>query len=97
MAKSKVYFTDFRTRVGVSQGIKLQKLCRAAGIADIDGVRLDVVTQGEFLNSGAAVEVAPAAPPHPALCDNRAPLLLFPALVGDAGTECCCCCCCCCC
>ena len=30
---------------------------RPAGIADIDGVRLDVVTQGEFLNSGAAVEV----------------------------------------
>ena len=36
MEKSKVYFTDFRTRIGVSQGLKLQKLCRQAGIADID-------------------------------------------------------------
>ena len=32
MEKAKVYFTDFRTHVGVSQGVKLQKLCRAAGI-----------------------------------------------------------------
>ncbi len=36
MEKAKVYFTDFRTRVGVSQGLKLQKLCRAAGIDHID-------------------------------------------------------------
>ncbi len=36
MEKSKVYFTDFRTRIGVSQVDKLQKLCRAAGIADIN-------------------------------------------------------------
>ena len=36
MEKSKVYFTDFRTKVGVSQTVKLQKLIRAAGIADID-------------------------------------------------------------
>lgn len=36
MEKSKVYFTDFRTKVGVSQCTKLQKLIRAAGIADID-------------------------------------------------------------
>ena len=32
MGKSKVYFTDFRTRLGVSQGAKLQKLIRKAGI-----------------------------------------------------------------
>ena len=36
MEKSKVYFTDFRTRNGVSQGMKLQKLCRKAGIEGID-------------------------------------------------------------
>ena len=36
MKKSKVYFTDFRTQLGVSQGDKLQKLCRKAGIENID-------------------------------------------------------------
>ena len=36
MSRSKVYFTDFRTRLGVSQGVKLQKLMRKAGIGDID-------------------------------------------------------------
>ena len=36
MAKSKVYFTDFRTHIGTSQGVKLQNLCRAAGIDNID-------------------------------------------------------------
>ena len=32
MAKAKVYFTDFRTKPDVSQGVKLQKLCRQAGM-----------------------------------------------------------------
>ena len=36
MAKSKVYFTDFRTNLGVSQADKLQKLLRKAGIETID-------------------------------------------------------------
>ncbi|MBR1486984.1 MAG: DUF362 domain-containing protein, partial [Synergistaceae bacterium] len=36
MEKAKVFFTDFRTQIGVSQADKLQKLCRAAGIANID-------------------------------------------------------------
>lgn len=36
MEKSKVYFTDFRTRLGVSQGVKLRRLCRKAGIEEID-------------------------------------------------------------
>ena len=31
MEKAKVYFTDFRTKPDVSQGVKLQKLCRRAG------------------------------------------------------------------
>ena len=33
---AKVYFTDFRTKLDVSQGVKLQKLCRKAGIGEID-------------------------------------------------------------
>ncbi|MCR5222085.1 MAG: DUF362 domain-containing protein [Lachnospiraceae bacterium] len=36
MERSKVYFTDFRTRLEVSQGVKLQNLCKKAGIGDID-------------------------------------------------------------
>lgn len=36
MEQSKVYFTDFRTTIGVSLIQKLQKLIRKAGIADID-------------------------------------------------------------
>ena len=36
MKKSKVYFTDFRTRVGVSLTEKLQRLIKKAGITDID-------------------------------------------------------------
>lgn len=34
--KSTVFFTDFRTRIGVSQLEKLKKLCIAAGIREID-------------------------------------------------------------
>ena len=36
MDKAKVFFTDFRTEFEVSQGIKLQRLIRRAGIGDID-------------------------------------------------------------
>lgn len=36
MEKSSVYFTDFRTTIGIGQGMKLQRLCRAAGIEKID-------------------------------------------------------------
>ena len=36
MGKSKVYFTDFRTRLAVSLPMKLQKLIRMAGIGNID-------------------------------------------------------------
>ncbi|MBO5550684.1 MAG: DUF362 domain-containing protein [Lachnospiraceae bacterium] len=36
MGKADVYFTDFRTRIGVSQCEKLKKLIRAAGIGNID-------------------------------------------------------------
>ena len=36
MSASKVFYTDFRTRVGVSLTDKLKKLCRTAGIGQID-------------------------------------------------------------
>ena len=36
MEKAKVFFTDFRTKLDVSQCTKLQKLCRMAGIGNID-------------------------------------------------------------
>lgn len=36
MEKSKVYFTDFRTQIGVPLTEKLRKLCVKAGIKDID-------------------------------------------------------------
>ena len=34
--KSKVYFTDFRTELGVPLTMKLQKLIKNAGIGDMD-------------------------------------------------------------
>ena len=36
MEKSKVIFTDFRTTTGVGLPQKLKKLCKKAGIMDID-------------------------------------------------------------
>ena len=36
MEKSKVYFTDMRCEIGVSLIDKLKKLCRRAGIGDLD-------------------------------------------------------------
>ncbi|MCF0135003.1 MAG: DUF362 domain-containing protein [Lachnospiraceae bacterium] len=36
MDKSKVFFTDFRTSLGVGLPTKLKKLCRAAGMMDMD-------------------------------------------------------------
>jgi len=36
MEKSKVVFTDFRTKLDVSQGVKLQNLCKKAGMDKID-------------------------------------------------------------
>lgn len=36
MEKAKVFFTDFRTKIGVSQTMKLQRLIKRAGIGNID-------------------------------------------------------------
>ena len=41
MAKSKVFFTDFRTHLNVSLPAKLQKLMRKAGIEGIDMAKMD--------------------------------------------------------
>ena len=44
MEKAKVYFSDFRTTAGISQGAKLQKLMRRAGVGqiDFDGLSLNI-------------------------------------------------------
>ena len=34
--RAKVYYTDFRTQANVSQGMKLQNLCRRAGLNTVD-------------------------------------------------------------
>ncbi|MBQ7562697.1 MAG: DUF362 domain-containing protein [Lachnospiraceae bacterium] len=36
MEQAKVYFTDFRTKLDESQGVKLKRLCMRAGISEID-------------------------------------------------------------
>ena len=36
MGKSKVYFTDFRTSNGIGLPEKLKKLCRKAGLLNLD-------------------------------------------------------------
>ena len=36
MEKARVYFTDFRTKLDESQGLKLKRLCMRAGISEID-------------------------------------------------------------
>ena len=56
MEKAKVYFTDFRTRLDVSQGVKLQNLCKLAGMNKInfDGkfvaIKIDTIDMdGKFV------------------------------------------------
>ena len=36
MERAKVYYTDFRTQANVSQGMKLQNLCRRARLNTVD-------------------------------------------------------------
>ena len=45
--KAKVFFTDFRTSLDVSQGVKLQKLCRKAGIGQLDRLQHTVSRKQE--------------------------------------------------
>ena len=52
MDKAKVFFTDFRTKLDVSQGVKLQRLCRRAGIADIDFTGKFVAIKMHFCELG---------------------------------------------
>lgn len=82
MEKSKVYFTNFRTRIGVSQFEKLQKLCRAAGIQTIDMERKFVAIKMHFGELGnlaflrpnyarAIVELVKEAGGKPFLTDSN--------------------------
>ena len=59
MDKAKVFYTDFRTTEGVSQCTKLQKLCRAAGIAGIDFDRKYVAIKMHFGELGNCAYLRP--------------------------------------
>lgn len=59
MEKAKVYFTDFRTKVGVSQLKKLQKLVRAAGIDKIDFEGKFVAVKMHFGELGNCAYIRP--------------------------------------
>lgn len=43
MEKSKVYYTDFRTTIGVGLPQKLAKLCRKAGILGISSREYELI------------------------------------------------------
>ena len=51
MEKSKVYFTDFRTRLGEGLPSKLKRLMKAAGIQNIDMDHKFVAIKLHFLTS----------------------------------------------
>ena len=59
MEKAKVFYTDFRTTEGVSQCTKLQKLCRAAGIAGIDFEKKYVAIKMHFGELGNCAYLRP--------------------------------------
>ncbi|MGI6118120.1 MAG: DUF362 domain-containing protein [Bilifractor sp.] len=59
MEKSKVYFTDFRTKLGVPITDKLKKLCRRAGIDTIDMDRKFVAIKMHFGELGNVAFLRP--------------------------------------
>ena len=59
MEKSKVYFTDFRTRMGVPLTEKLQKLIRLAGIESIDFDNMFVAIKMHFGELGNLAYLRP--------------------------------------
>ena len=59
MDKAKVYFTDFRTQLGVSLTAKLQKLMRRAGIEEIDMERKFVAIKMHFGELGNLAYLRP--------------------------------------
>ncbi len=59
MKKSNVYFTDFRTKIGVSQCDKLKKLCRAAGMGSINFEKKYVAIKMHFGELGNCAYLRP--------------------------------------
>ncbi len=60
MSKSKVYFTDFRTKLGEGLPTKLKRLIKDAGITDIDMDNKFVAIKmhfGELGNLGSYVQI----------------------------------------
>ena len=59
MEKSKVYFTDFRCKIGTNGLTKLQKLCRRAGIDQIDMDGKFVAIKMHFGELGSLASIRP--------------------------------------
>ena len=59
MEKAKVYFTDFRCKVGTNNLMKLQKLCRRAGIGNIDMDGKFVAIKMHFGELGCLASIRP--------------------------------------
>ena len=59
MEKAKVYFTDFRCKVGTNNVMKLQKLCKKAGIANIDFEGKFVAIKMHFGELGCLASLRP--------------------------------------
>jgi uncharacterized Fe-S center protein len=59
MDKAKVYFTDFRTQIGVSLTAKLQRLMREAGIEEIDMERKFAAIKMHFGEMGNLAYLRP--------------------------------------
>ena len=59
MEKAKVYFTDFRCKVGTNNLMKLQKLCKKAGIETIDFEGKFVAIKMHFGELGCLASIRP--------------------------------------
>ena len=62
MEKSKVYFTDFRTRLGEGLPSKLKRLMKAAGIQDMDMDHKFVAIKMHFGELGNLAFLRPTTP-----------------------------------
>ena len=59
MERAKVYYTDFRTQANVSQGMKLQNLCRRAGLNTVDFSGKFVAIKLHFGELGNFADIRP--------------------------------------
>lgn len=59
MEKAKVYFTDFRCKIGTNNLMKLRKLCKRAGIANIDFEGKFVAIKMHFGELGCLASLRP--------------------------------------